>query len=249
MERRIIGIVPARFCSKRLPGKALAAIGGHPMIWHVYSRAKASKLLDKVIVATDDGRISDEVKKFKGEVTMTSRKHLSGTDRVAEAASKENLKPTDIVVNIQGDEPMVEGKMLDELAIPFKSEDIVMTTLAHRAALDEARDKNVVKVVFDRNHNALYFSRSPIPAYRDANTKAIYWKHLGFYAYTYSFLKIFTELPPGRLEKLEKLEQLRALEYGYDIRVVETWYDTISVDTRGDLRKVRRIFKRSQLCR
>lgn len=253
MKRRIIGIIPARFCSKRLPGKTLAAIDGHPMIWHVYFRAKTSKLLDKVIVATDDTRIFAAVKKFNGEVTMTSRKHLSGTDRVAEAASKENLKSRDIVVNIQGDEPMLEGKMIDELVEPFKNENIVMATLAHRAGFDEARDENVVKVVFDRNCNALYFSRSLIPAYRDARGRTLYWKHPGFYAYTYGFLKIFTGLSPGKLERLEKLEQLRVLEYGYDIRVVETGYDTVGVDTLEDLRKVRRIFttgsKRRYLCR
>ncbi len=235
MKRKIIGIIPVRFFSKRLPGKALATIHGHSMIRHVYTRAKKAKALDRLIVATDDKRIFNAVKGFGGEVRLTSPRHLSGTDRVAEAASKENLKSCDIVVNIQGDEPLLKAKMIDELVSPFKDRNVVMSTLIHKAPMEEVKDENIVKVVFDNNHNAIYFSRSPIPLRRGV------WKHLGFYAYTYKFLKKFTGLPQGKLEKIERLEQLRALEYGYNIKVVETRFDTVGVDTMADLYKVRRI--------
>ncbi|MBL7171181.1 MAG: 3-deoxy-manno-octulosonate cytidylyltransferase [Candidatus Omnitrophica bacterium] len=241
MKRKIIGIIPVRFFSKRLPGKALAVIHGYPMIRHVYTRAKKAKALDRLIVATDDKRIFNAVKEFGGEVRLTSPRHLSGTDRVAEAASKENLKSCDIVVNIQGDEPLLKGKMIDELVSPFKDRNVVMSTLIHKAPMEEVKDENIVKVVFDNNHNAIYFSRSPIPLHGGATSCGTGWKHLGFYAYTYKFLKKFTSLPQGRLEKIERLEQLRALEHGYNIKVVETRFDTVGVDTRADLYKVRRI--------
>jgi len=239
MKRKIIGIIPVRFSAKRLPGKALAVIHRRPMIWHVYTRAKKAKVLDQLIVATDDKRIFKVVKEFGGEVRLTSPRHLSGTDRVAEVASKARLKPHDIVVNIQGDEPMLKGKMIDELVSPFRKKDIVMTTLIHKASMEEVKNAN--KVVFDNNHNALYFSRSLIPCPGHGHGDVGYWKHLGFYAYTYGFLKKFTSLPQGKLEKIERLEQLRALEHGYNIKVVETKFDTVSVDTPADLYKVRRI--------
>ena len=235
MKRKIIGIIPVRFFSTRLLGKPLADIHGDPMIWHVYTRAKKAKALDRLIVATDDERIFKAVKDFGGEVRLTSPKHLSGTDRVAEASSKEALQPNDIVVNIQGDEPMLKWKMIDELVSPFRKKDIVMATLAHKASPDEVKDKNTVKVVFDNNHNAIYFSRAGLLGS---------YKHLGFYAYTYDFLKKFTRLAQGKLEKIERLEQLRALEHGYDIKVVETEFDTTGVDSQSDLYKVRRIMSK-----
>lgn len=230
MKRKIIGVIPVRFFSKRLPGKPLLAIHGRPMIWHVYTRARKAKVLDRLIVATDDKRIFKVVKEFGGEVRLTSPRHLSGTDRVAEAVSKERLKPYDIVVNIQGDEPLLKGKMIDTLVSPFREKNTVMSTLIHKASMEEVKDENIVKVVFDNNNNAIYFSRSPIPG----------WKHLGFYAYTCGFLKKFTGLPQGKLEKIERLEQLRALEHGYNIKVMKTRFDTVGVDTQADLYKVRR---------
>ena len=241
MKRKIIGVIPARFFSKRFPGKVLALIHGHPMIWHVYFRAKKAKALDRLIVATDDKRIFKVVKEFGGEVRLTSSRHLSGTDRVAEVASKEHLRPHDIVVNIQGDEPLLKGKMIDELVSPFNDRNTVMSTLIHKASMEEVRDKNVVKVVFDNNYNAIYFSRSPIPCTTQRDIG--YWKHLGFYAYTYEFLKRFTRLSQGRLEKIERLEQLRAIEHGYNIKVMKTRFDSVGVDTLADIYKVRRLIR------
>ena len=241
MGRKVIGVIPARFSSERLPGKPLLLIHGQAMIWHVYFRALKARVLDRLIVATDDERIFKKVKEFGGEVCLTSSKHLSGTDRVAEVCSRQDLKSSDLIVNIQGDEPLLKGRMIDQLVEPFfKEKDLVMSTLIHKASRKEVKDENVVKVVFDHRHYALYFSRSLLPTYRLRSGEESYWKHLGFYAYTYEFLKRFTSLLPGKLEKIEKLEQLRALEYGCKIKVVETAFDTISVDTRRDLYRVRR---------
>lgn len=245
MKRKVIGVIPVRFLSKRLPGKPLLTICGQPMIWHVYFRAKKADVLDRLIVATDDKRIFNAVKEFGGEVKLTSPTHPSGTDRVAEAVSQEALSPSDIIVNIQGDEPLLRGKMIDELVSPFKDRSIVMATLVHKVTVKDIKDENVVKVVADRSYNALYFSRSLIPCFTMGDRKKeYYWKHLGFYAYTYGFLKKFTTLPQGRLEQIERLEQLRALENGYKIKIVATGFDTISVDTLSDLYKVRRVLAR-----
>lgn len=245
MSRKVIGIIPVRFSSKRLPGKPLLTIQGRPMIWHVYFKAKKAKALDRLIVATDDERIFNAARGFGADAIMTSPRHISGTDRAAEAALKENLKSNDIVVNIQGDEPLLNGEMLDELVSPFfKDKDVVMATLIHSSSAQDVRDENIVKAVFDKNHNAVYFSRGLIPSPCRSDGRVTYWKHLGFYGYTYAFLKKFTSLPQGNLEKIERLEQLRAIEYGYKIKVVETRFDTVSVDTYADLCRARRLFKR-----
>jgi len=232
-----IGVIPARFESKRLPGKPLLDICGKPMIQHVYEEARKARLLERILVATDDERIRDAVQSFGGDVVLTSRAHKSGTDRVAEAVLNLTCR---VIVNIQGDEPMIRHQMLDELVQPFmKDDNIVMATLSHRIyKKTEIDNSNIVKVVVDKDGTALYFSRSPIP-WRDGSSPC--YKHIGVYAYTKDFLMTFTRLAQSPLEKIERLEQLRALENGYKIKVVETGFDTISVDTEEDLKEVREI--------
>ncbi len=241
----VVGIIPARYDSKRLPGKPLALIQNRPMIQHVYERASNAATLQQLVVATDDPRIQQAVTKFGGEVLMTSREHSSGTDRVAEAARQLTLQDDVVVLNIQGDEPLLRAEMVDSLAqILQEKGDIPMATLA-RAGMDskEYLDPAIVKVVLDSMGRALYFSRAPIPASRDRSSPAPYYKHLGFYGYRNNFLQELTKLSPGVLEKLEKLEQLRALEHGFHISVVITPFDSMSVDTVEDLARVRQILE------
>ena len=208
----------------RFMGKPLADVLGKPMIQHVYERVLKSKTASFAAVATDDKRIFEAVEKFGGRVILTSADHPSGTDRIAEAAEKLGLADTDIVVNIQGDQPTFEPIQIDEVVKPLLEDPTVdFSTLIYRIQRDEEiTDPNAVKVAFDKDHFALYFSRSTIPFVRDRGKKADYWKHHGIYAYRKSFLVAFTKLPQGTLEKLEALEQLRALEHGYRIKVVET---------------------------
>jgi len=242
---QIVGIIPARYDSKRLPGKPLVLIQGRPMIQHVYERASKAASLQRLVVATDDPRIQEAVTNFGGETLMTSPDHASGTDRVAEAARQLLLPDDAIVVNIQGDEPLVQAEMIDSLAqILQKNIDVPMATLAYPDTdRNDLLDPDVVKVVLDSKGRALYFSRSPIPAVRDESSPPPYYKHLGFYGYRNGFLQEFTKLSPGVLEKLEKLEQLRALEHGFSISVVITPSDSISVDTVEDLARVRKIME------
>lgn len=242
---QIVGIIPARYDAKRLPGKPLALIQDRPMIQHVYERAAKAATLQRLVVATDDPRIERAVAKFGGEVLMTSRDHPSGTDRVAEASRQLMLQGDAIVVNIQGDEPLVQAEMIDSLAqILQKNTDVPMATLAYPDTdRNDLLDPDVVKVVLDAKGRALYFSRSPIPAVRDESSPPPYYKHLGFYGYRNGFLQEFTKLSPGVLEKLEKLEQLRALEHGFSISVVISPSDSISVDTAEDLARVRKIME------
>lgn len=237
----VVVIIPSRYQSSRFEGKPLADVLGKPMIQHVYERVLQSKTASAVVVATDDKRIFEAVEKFGGRVILTSPDHPSGTDRIAEAAVKLGLADSDIVVNIQGDQPAFEPTQIDEVVKPLLEERTVdFSTLIYRIRRDEEiTDTNAVKVVFDENRFALYFSRSTIPFVRDRGKKADYWKHHGIYAYRKSFLVAFTKLPQGTLEKLEALEQLRALEHGYRIKVVETPYDSIEVDTPGDLERVK----------
>ncbi|MCE5334866.1 MAG: 3-deoxy-manno-octulosonate cytidylyltransferase [Desulfobacteraceae bacterium] len=236
----IYGIIPAHYASTRLPGKVLADICGKPMIRHVYDRALCCSRLDKLYVATDDERIAEVVTGFGGACVMTRADHESGTDRLAEAAESLCMTDGDVIVNIQGDEPLLEPAMLDILVdavlAPPRPD---MATLAFSSANRvEFQDPNVVKAVVDRNCRALYFSRAPVPFPRDADGEPAFLKHLGFYAYQKSFLTSFTALPPGKLERIEKLEQLRALENGYSIRVAISPFDSESVDTPEDLRRV-----------
>jgi 3-deoxy-manno-octulosonate cytidylyltransferase (CMP-KDO synthetase) len=239
----IVGIIPARYHSRRLPGKPLVLIHDRPMIQHVYQRAAQAATLGRLLVATDDHRIQKAVAQFGGEALMTSHEHLSGTDRVAEAARQLRLEDDAIVVNIQGDEPLLRAEMIDSLVRNLQENiNVPVATLAYpQTAKDEFIDPGVVKVVLDAKGRALYFSRSPIPAVGDGSSAPSYYKHLGFYGYRNSFLQEFTRLSTGVLEKLEKLEQLRALEQGFFISVVISPFDSISVDTPEDLARVRKI--------
>ena len=242
---KIVAIIPSRYGSTRFDGKPLALIAGKPMIRLVYERAIQAEKISDVFVATDDQRIYDAVLAFGGKTIMTSAKNRSGTDRVAEAAERIGLNPDDIVVNVQGDQPLFNPACIDELVEPFFIDpDLGMSTLVFKITnKDEITNPKDVKVTFDRSGFALYFSRSPIPCSRDSSNHFDTYKHLGFYAYTRRFLEIFRNLPEGRLERIEKLEQLRALEYGHKIKVVVTGYDSPEVDLPGDIAKVEQIIE------
>jgi 3-deoxy-manno-octulosonate cytidylyltransferase (CMP-KDO synthetase) len=239
---QVAGIIPARFGSTRFPGKPLAPIHGKPMIEWVYKRSAGAKGLDRLVVATDSREILDAVLAFGGECILTGPEHPSGTDRAAEAARILGLAAEDIVVNIQGDEPLVEPEMIELLADGLKcSPRCPMATLAFESSnRHEFEDPNVVKVVVNREWEALYFSRAPIPYRREAVPEGSFrfLKHLGFYAYRHAFLETFTVTPPGKLEEAEKLEQLRALENGHAIKVILSPFETISVDTPEDLERI-----------
>ncbi len=234
-----LGIIPARYAASRFEGKVLANIGNKPMIQHVWERAKKARSLDDLIIAADDDRIIKVVEGFGGKAVFTSKSHPSGTDRLREIA---NPLDVDIVVNIQADEPLLNYSMIDSLVDTMcDDKDIVMASLMKKMDnIEEINNPNLVKVVVDKNNFALYFSRSPIPFSRaGSDGKCRFYKHIGLYAYTKDFLFTFANLPPSSLEKYEKLEQLRALENGYRIKMVETKYDTIGVDTPEDLERAR----------
>jgi 3-deoxy-manno-octulosonate cytidylyltransferase (CMP-KDO synthetase) len=243
MKRDIVCIIPSRYESSRFPGKPLADLCGKPMIQHVYERVAQAKAVPYVAVATDDERIFAAVKKFGGNAIMTATTHRSGTDRIAEAVRSLQLSAAAIVVNIQGDQPIFEPMQVDEVILPLIDDPtIVMSTLIYKIILEEEiTHPHAVKVVLDQHNFALYFSRSTIPYVRSRKMKADYYKHHGIYAYRRDFLDTFTKLPEGKLEKLEALEQLRALEYGYKIKVVITPYDSVEVDNELELERVRRI--------
>lgn len=242
LEPKVVAIIPARYHSNRFEGKPLALIKGKPMIQHVYERAAQSPLLSRVAVATDDERIADTVRSFGGEVVITRADHVSGTDRLAEAATLMNISEQDVVVNIQGDQPLFALEVVDQVVRPLLEDPALpMATLIYKIIrAEEIDDPNHVKTVFDRHGKALYFSRAPIPFQRDPHQppSPTYYKHLGFYAYRKGFLLTFVSLPEGEWERFEKLEQLRALEYGYDIKVVLTEHDSVEVDTPEDLKRV-----------
>lgn len=235
---KIAGIIPARYGSTRLPGKALKSILGKPMIQRVYERSKQARILDLVCVATDDERIVRVVEGFGGRVIMTSPDHPSGTDRLAEAVQSLEVE---VVVNIQGDQPFIDPVMIEEVVEPLlDDESINMSTLMHPiSSPEDLQDTGAVKVVVDRAGFALYFSRSLIPYRRTAEPHHVY-EHVGLYAYRREFLLKIAELPPTLLEKVEALEQLRVLEHGYRIRVAATRcrdneFSGFSVDTSADL--------------
>lgn len=241
--RSVLGVIPARLESKRLPRKPLRQICGHPMIAWVYRRARDASSLDRLLVATDAEEIADFCRNAEIPVVMTSPAHRSGTDRVLEVMTRE---PADIAVNIQGDEPMITADHVQLLLRPFtESLATQVTTLMVPIAPSEARDPNVVKVVRDRMGRALYFSRAAIPYDRDGSSGAQCYKHLGVYAYTAAALEAFSRLPASRLEQLERLEQLRFLENGIPIAVTETSQNTIGVDTEDDLKRVEEYFRRT----
>ncbi len=233
-------IIPSRFGSARFRGKPLAQISGKPMIQRVYEQACKAKNISRVVIATDDKKIFDAVKNFGGEVVMTSTELRSGTDRVAEAANILDLNSDEIVVNIQGDQPVFNSVVLDELISPFKdNNDIIMATLAYKIInKEEITNPKDVKIIFDQNNFAIYFSRAQIPYLRDNDVIPDYYKHLGFYAYKKSFLDKVANLDSGQYENIEKLEQLRVLEAGFKIKVSVTEYDAPGVDIPEDIEKI-----------
>jgi 3-deoxy-manno-octulosonate cytidylyltransferase (CMP-KDO synthetase) len=237
---KIVVVIPSRYGSTRFGGKPLALIGGKPMIQRVYETARSGKGVSDVVVATDDQRIVYAVERFGGRALMTGEENRSGTDRVAEAARKMGLHPDDIVVNIQGDQPLFVAAHIDDVVGPLNpSSGFEMSTLAYKIDNpQEITSPKDCKVIFDSQGCALYFSRSPIPCARDADTVFDTYKHLGIYAYTRRFLDAFQKLPTGRLESIEKLEQLRALENGHRIRVVVTAYDSPEVDVPADIPRI-----------
>jgi len=238
---RILGIIPARFASSRFPGKALAPLAGKAIIQHVYERASQARYLTNLIVATDDARIETAARAFGAPVRMTRADHPSGTDRIAEVASAD---PASIVVNIQGDEPLIDPAAIDAAVLALLDDaDAPMGTLKRRIENpDEIANPNVVKVVTDLAGNAIYFSRYAIPYAREGGAAPLF-KHIGLYVYRRDFLLSYSDLPVGPLERAEKLEQLRALENGYRIRVAETEYDSLGVDTPEDLERASRLFE------
>ncbi len=242
----VVGVIPARYGSTRLPGKILAPIAGKPMIQWVYERAKESKLLRELFVAADDERIIACVEGFGGKAVMTGQHHQSGTDRIAEAVGK---LQADIVVNIQGDQPMLDPRMIDEAVQPMLDHaEIHMATLMTLIQPEDYHDPGVVKVVVDENGYALYFSRSLIPYPRKTENLRVF-EHVGLYVYRKDFLLMISQLPQGYLEKIELLEQLRVLEKGYKIYVSETRCASasgVSVDTAEDLVKVEKLIRTQQ---
>ena len=226
-------IIPARFASTRFPGKPLAMLAGKPMIQHVYEKAAASSA-DLVAVATDDRRIADAVESFGGTAVMTSVNHPSGTDRIAEAWKKLG-GDAGIIINVQGDEPLIPTSVIDELiAVMKQDKTLPMATVAVPGSRETMTENNV-KVVFGADGNALYFSRSMIPFLRRGGEECGVWLHWGIYAYRAETLERFVTLPPGKLENAEKLEQLRALENGIAIRVITSNLQSVGVDTPEDL--------------
>jgi 3-deoxy-manno-octulosonate cytidylyltransferase (CMP-KDO synthetase) len=245
-KARIVGVIPARYGSSRFEGKVLANIAGKPMIQWVYERARQSKMLDELLVAVDDPRVQSQVEAFGGKAILTGTHHESGTDRIAEVVEK---MPADIVVNIQGDQPLLDPNMIDEAIQPMIDDpEIQMSTLKREIEQDEFDDPGVVKVVVDEKGFALYFSRSLLPFPRYDENLHVY-EHVGLYVYRKDFLLKISKMPQGYLEKIESLEQLRVMEKGYKILVVETKTDRtagISVDTPEDLKKVERVIKQKK---
>jgi len=249
VRRKILGVIPARYTSSRFPGKPLARIGSKTMLEHVFERASQARYLTRVVVATDDERIAAAARAFGAPVSMTRADHPSGTDRVAEVVSADTAE---VAVNIQGDEPLIDPAAIDAAILPLIHEpDIVMATLKKRIEDPrEVADPNVVKVVAGSDGDALYFSRCPIPYVRAGDAgdpRVAHYKHIGLYVYRRDFLLSYPGLPVGPLERAERLEQLRALENGYSIRVVETEYESLGVDTPADLERVARLFEASAL--
>jgi 3-deoxy-D-manno-octulosonate cytidylyltransferase len=243
-RKNVLAVIPARYASARLPGKPLAMIAGKPMIQHVFERVKKCETVSRVVVATDDQRIVAAVDAFGGEAVLTRADHLTGTDRVAEVAAHIQAE---IYVNVQGDEPLVDPGTVDAVVAAMLEDDSIQIGTPCSAITRQAdiMDPNVTKVVRDFEGNGLYFSHAPIPWVRDTGdtVTAQHWKHIGIYAFRRDVLLEIPTLPPGELERVEKLEQLRWLENGFHIRVVETDYDAVSVDVPADIDRVERILK------
>jgi 3-deoxy-manno-octulosonate cytidylyltransferase (CMP-KDO synthetase) len=240
----VLAVIPARYTSARFSGKALTPIAGRPMIQHVVERVRQARNVTRAVVATDDERIARAVEGFGGEVVMTRRDHRCGTERVAEVAAQIEAG---VYVDVQGDEPLIEPAAIEAVVESMTAEESIRigtlsVAISHRA---EIMDPNVVKVVADFEGNALYFSRAPVPWVRDSSgpVAARHLKHIGLYAFRRDALLDYPTLPPGELERVEQLEQLRWLENGYRIRVVETDYDAVSVDVPADVERVEKILK------
>jgi 3-deoxy-manno-octulosonate cytidylyltransferase (CMP-KDO synthetase) len=230
-------VIPARYASSRFPGKPLALLDGKPILRHVYERVQGSELFAEVIIATDDLRISAMAQDFGATVVLTDGELPSGTDRIAAVA--ETLEPDSIILNVQGDEPLITGEALSILLSAFDDPEVKMASLMTVITeLSELSNPNIVKVVTDAQNDALYFSRSPIPFDRDQDGLPEYYRHIGVYGFRHQVLMDFVKLPRGRYEQIEKLEQLRALEYGIRIRMCKTDYQGLGVDTPQDLEKL-----------
>jgi 3-deoxy-manno-octulosonate cytidylyltransferase (CMP-KDO synthetase) len=239
VPRKILGVIPARLASSRFPGKVLAQIGAKPMLQHVYERASQARYITTIIIATDDEQVCDVARNFGARVRMTRADHHSGTDRVAEVASAENC------------DPLIDPDAIDAAILPMVHESEIQMATLKKKIVDprEIADPNVVKVITDLAGDAIYFSRLPIPYRRDnappSGALSSYFKHIGIYLYQRDFLLAYSALPVGPLEQMERLEQLRALENGLKIRVVETDYESIGVDTPEDLERVATLFDAS----
>ena len=242
---KVLCVIPARYASTRLPGKPLALIAGKPMIQHVYERAARAAIPSEVVVATDSELVAEAVRNFGGKVMMTSPEHPSGTDRLAEVAL--SYGDADVIINVQGDEPMIPPEIIDRLAQAFEdNEDLNMATL--KTVMDEAdyNNPNTVKVVTDQNGYALYFSRSLLPYPRNKTADFKVYKHVGIYAYRRSFLLSYAAYEPTPLEQIEGLEQLRVLENGERIKVLECKFKGIGIDTPEDLAAINALFIRME---
>lgn len=238
---KVLGVIPARYASTRFPGKPLIDLKGKTMIQRVYEGASRSSRISEVIVATDDQRIYDEVVRFGGRAMMTDEAHPSGTDRCAQVAN--TVGYVDVVLNIQGDEPLVDYRQLDQLIDAFKEPSTQIATLGNRSiTMEDIDNPNRIKIVVDHANNALYFSRSPIPNFHHSKGDPLenypFMRHIGLYAYKADVLQQITALAPTQLEKIESLEQLRWLYYGYKIKVVETDIETPNIDVPSDVEKV-----------
>lgn len=245
----VLALIPARFASTRLPGKPLVDIAGKPMIQHVYERVRSAQRVESVVVATDDPRIQRCVEEFGGRSVMTSEAHVSGTDRIAAAARE--MERADIIINIQGDEPLIDPQLIDTLVEAIENTDCgCATAVARITSSRELFDTNIVKVVLRKDFSPLYFSRSPIPCFRDREPEEwvdahTYYRHIGIYAYRPDALQKFVDTPPGSLESCEQLEQLRMLDLGISMFCVETDYAGHAVDTPEDVMKVEQILHAS----
>ena len=245
MSHRVLAVIPARYASTRFPGKIIQPLAGKPLVQHTYERTIQAKLVDEAVVATDDEIVAEALKPFGTPVVMTSADHPTGTDRIAEVV---RARAEDLIVNVQGDEPLIDPKTIDGAIEPLLARpDVVMSTARHR--IDDpaqALDPNVVKVVCDTSGLALYFSRAPIPHVRDAEdapAESVHWQHIGLYVYRRDFLLKYAAMAQTPLERLEKLEQLRVIENGYKIAVVDTTYKSIGVDVVADYERIRALLE------
>lgn len=247
MGERVLAVIPARYASTRFPGKVIMPLAGKPLVQHTYERTICAELVQAAVVATDDAQVADALAPYGTPVLLTNPDHPTGTDRIAEVA-RERDEP--LIVNVQGDEPLIDPATIDNAIRPLlERPDVVMSTARHRITRQEdAQNPNIVKVVCDATGLALYFSRAAIPHIRDAADAhaQAHWQHIGLYVYRRDFLLRYAEMAQTPLEQLEKLEQLRALENGYRIAVVETEYRSIGVDVLEDLEHVRRILEGGQ---